>query len=218
MVAEKTGYIDSPREQGRRPLSMSRHRFLMLGASIVGVGMLPFAQRNYAYAASNVSTDNYSTPATRADATKHTQILHDMFFDKRLRPPYHFRLMPNRVPNEPGGEPLGWWVDMGGAWAPFPVKSSWTLTSGAEGATTVDSSAGLYRYGKVVNGRIMFRNADTKNGNNDIRFERVYVDGRKFAATTATGINGNGHFLGERDGTPNPETEVDFDPTYTNAK
>ena len=178
---------------------MSRHRFLMLGASIVGVGMLPFAQRTYAYAASNVSTDNYSTPATRADATKHTQILHDMFFDNRLTAPYTFRLMPNRVPNEEGGEPLGWWVDMGGTWEPFPVKSSWTLTGGAEGATTVDPSAGLYRYGRVVHSRIMFRNPDTTNGNSDIFFERVYVGGRKLAAATLTGTN-----FGERDLTPAP--------------
>src|ERR687897_2722190 len=56
VVAEKTGHIDSSGGHAQRPLAMSRHRFLMLGASIVGVGMLPFAQRKYAYAASNVST------------------------------------------------------------------------------------------------------------------------------------------------------------------
>lgn len=33
-------------EEKPGPLELSRHRFLMLGASIVGVGMLPFAQRN----------------------------------------------------------------------------------------------------------------------------------------------------------------------------
>ena len=201
MVAEKTGHIDSSGGHAQRPLAMSRHRFLMLGASIVGVGMLPFAQRKYAYAASNVSTDDYSTPATRKDPTKHTQILQEMFTDPDLSPPYHFRLMPNRKDN---GAPLGWWVRMVSPWNPFPVKSSWTLTGGAAGATSVDPAAGLYRYGLVHNGRIMFRNQDTENGNSDIRFERVYVDGRKRAAATVSGTN-----FGERDLTPAPRATKD---------
>jgi hypothetical protein len=187
---------------------MSRHRFLMLGASIVGVGMLPFAQRNYAYAASNVSTDDYSTPATRKDPTKHTQILQEMFNDNNLKPPYHFRLMPNGVTG-------GWWVNMGGTWNPFPVKSSWTLTGGAQGAPIVDPAAGLYRYGRVRNGRIMFKSEDSETGNKDIMFKRVFVDGRKKAAATLTGTN-----LGERDLTPaltaaeDPVNTFNFDIHY----
>jgi hypothetical protein len=66
---------------------MSRHRFLMLGASIVGVGMLPFAQRNYAYAQSIVTPMNYVGRSGLDNPDDHTAVLYDMFSDRRLQPP-----------------------------------------------------------------------------------------------------------------------------------
>jgi hypothetical protein len=191
-VTEKTGNIESSREQGRRPLAMSRHRFLMLGASIVGVGMLPFAQRNYAYAASNVSTDDYSDAQMRADPKRHTEILRNMFTDGRLTPPYQFTLKSNPVTRD-------WWVDMASSgFTAFPVKSEWTLTGSTLSDGTPDPSAGLYRYGRVVNGRRMFQNTDTTEGNDHITFQHVYVDGRKFAAAIEYTFPGS-------DRTPNPK-------------
>jgi hypothetical protein len=164
----------------------------MLGASIVGVGMLPFAQRNYAYAASSVSTDNYSTARMRADPKRHTEILHNMFTDGRLTPPYQFTLKPNPVTR-------GWWVDMAStSFTAFPIKSDWTLTGSTLADGTPDPSAGLYRYGRVVNGRRMFQNTDTTDGNDHITFQHVYFDGRKFAAAIE-------YTFPRSDKTPNPK-------------
>jgi hypothetical protein len=152
---------------------MSRHRFLMLGASIVGVGMLPFAQRSYAYAKKGTVTPLRYASRRSLDGDDHTEILHDMFSDRRLRPPYHFHLSPC-----PNGE--GWLVVMGSGFATFPVKSNWRLTgSRLAGGTTLDHTAALYRRGEVVDRQKMFENTDTELGNDNITFSSVYVKGQK---------------------------------------
>jgi hypothetical protein len=174
---------------------MSRHRFLMLGASIVGVGMLPFAQRNYAYAQSIVTPNNYA-PRRGFDNTDHTAVLYKMFSDKRLKPPFHFHLPPRppdpNIPDDPGG----WMVNMGQDFTTFPVKSRWTLTgktldagttldpetlrrSTLPNGTVLDPASALYRKGELVDGNDMFQNTDTNRGNDDITFSNVYVRGRK---------------------------------------
>src|SRR5215211_2479021 len=170
-MAENTGNVDSSRVLGKKPLAMSRHRFLMLGASIVGVGMLPFAQRNYAYASEEVSPDKYTGRSLNTD--DHTAILHDMFFDKRLVPPYKFWLPP--CPNG-----YGWVVVMGKGFATFPVKSNWTLRGSTLSDGSLDPASSLYRKGAVVDGQKMFQNTDTKLGNDYITFSNVYVKGNKY--------------------------------------
>jgi hypothetical protein len=152
---------------------MSRHRFLMLGASIVGVGMLPFAQRNYAYARGLTVTPFDYAKRRGMDDDDHTAILHDMFFDRRLKAPYHFHL-----PSCPNG--VGWMVEMGRGFATFPVESDWSLTGStlADG-TTLDQTASLYRKGAVELWQAMFENTDTELGNDNITFEQVYVKGQK---------------------------------------
>ena len=181
-MAEKTGTVDSPRVQERRPLaSMSRHRFLMLGASIVGVGLLPFAQRNYAYAQDITVTPYNYAPRKGFDNTDHTAVLYKMFSDRRLKPPYHFHLPPRLPdPNIPG-DPGGWMVTMGRGFTTFPVESRWTLTgktldavrarktldpetlrrSTLPNGTVLDPASALYRKGEVVHGDKMFHNTDT---------------------------------------------------------
>jgi hypothetical protein len=172
-VAERRGHIDNSTEQGRWPLAMSRHRFLMLGASIVGVGMLPFAQRNYAYAQGFTVTPLDYAKRKGMDDDDHTAILHDMFFDRRLKAFSHFHLPPC-----PNGE--GWMVEMGPGFATFPVKSDWMLTGStlADG-TTLDHTSSLYRKGAVVHTQKMFENTDTELGNDNITFKQVYVKGQK---------------------------------------
>jgi hypothetical protein len=154
---------------------MSRHRFLMLGASIVGVGMLPFAQRNYAYAQSIVTPMNYVGRSGLDNPDDHTAVLYDMFSDRRLQPPYHFQLLP--CPNNPEG----WQVVMGKGFATFPVKSNWTLEgSTLAGSTALDPASSLNRKGAVVDGQKMFENKDYKLGNDKITFSNVYVKGNKY--------------------------------------
>src|SRR5215211_3406372 len=174
LVVEETGHIASPRRrQARRPLEMSRHRFLMLGASIVGVGMLPFAQRNYAYAEVGWVTPEMYAARGSLDTDDHTAVLHDMFSDGRLRAPYHFRLPP--CPNG-----TGWMVVMGSSFGTFPVKSNWTLRGSRLAYGSVDPRSALHRRGEVVSGKTMFENTNTELGNNYFAFEGVYVEGRKY--------------------------------------
>jgi hypothetical protein len=145
----------------------------MLGASIVGVGMLPFAQRNQAYAHGLTVTPFDYAKRRRLDDDDHTAILHDMFFDRRLKAPYHFHLPPC-----PNGE--GWMVEMGQGFATFPVKRDWMLTgSRLAHGTTLDHTSSLYRKGAVVDCQKMFENTDTELGNDNITLKQVYVKGQK---------------------------------------
>jgi hypothetical protein len=145
----------------------------MLGASIVGVGMLPFAQRSYAYARKGTASPLRYAPRKDLDGDDHTEILHDMFTDRKLKPPYHFHLPPC-----PNGE--GWIVVMGSGFATFPIKSNWTLTgSRLSDSTTLDHTSSLYRVGEMVDRQKMFENTDTDLGNDNITFSKVYVKGQK---------------------------------------
>ena len=168
---------------------MSRHRFLMLGASIVGVGMLPFAQRSYAYAQDYVTPYNYASADVLADPKSHTEALRRMFSDERLKPPYLFKL-PVRKPNPAiPGDYGGWRVTMGSGFATFPVKSKWTLTCAPPDPTEPGANSWLHRWGELVDGQRMFQNTDQINGNRDITFQNVYVDGHKKGLAAGTGID-----------------------------
>ena len=158
---------------------MSRHRFLMLGASIVGVGMLPFAQRSYAYAESYVTPLNYA-PRKGFDDSNHTAVLRSMFTDKRLKPPYHFHLPP--CPNREG-----WMVVMGSSFETFPVKSNWTLSGETLADGSLDHTSSLYRRGQVLEEQKMFQNVDITLGNDNIMFSSVYVKGQKHDWATLNG-------------------------------